>query len=60
MSMAADPINQPQQTHLCPMSGPAYWAQAINFIKEDDGGLGLLSFLKQQPQLALGLAHPLG
>ena len=34
--------------------------QAVDLIEEDDGGLGLLRLLKQQPELALSLAHPLG
>jgi hypothetical protein len=38
-------------THRC---------EAVNFIKEDDGWLVLARLLKQQPQLLLCLAHPLG
>ena len=37
-----------------------HWCQAVYLIKEDDGGLLPLSLLKQQAQLALSLAHPLG
>ena len=38
----------------------AHWGEAINLIEEDDGGLLSLRLLKQQPQLALGFANPLG
>ena len=34
------------------------WCQTVDFVEEDDAGLVLLRLLKQEPQLALSLAHP--
>lgn len=45
--------------HFATSSHP-HRRQPINLVKEDDGRLVALCLLKQQPQLALGLAHPLG
>ena len=42
------------------LSKVTHRSQAVNLIKEDDGWLCLLGFLEQEPELALGFAHPLG
>jgi hypothetical protein len=37
----------------------AHRSEAINLVEEDDGRLRTTRFLKQKPQLSLGLSHPL-